>query len=99
MEWVTAENPLRSEKQPPAGSMPLDRLPGIIGAGGVETAMGADPGRYARFVQPDQEQKNRFHGCELILSKAARNKPSTFAASERVNDFLTDIHRSWGWAI
>jgi hypothetical protein len=97
MKWVTTENSLRSEEEPPASSMPLDRLPGIIGAGWVETAMGADPGRKACFVQPDQKQQNRFHGWELILSKAARNKLSSFAASERVNDFLTDIHRSQGW--
>jgi hypothetical protein len=95
---MASEYSFGSEPETFENPVPLDRLIGILGAGGGIPAMVAQPGGDDRFVNPDQPKKNLFHGRELILRRASRNRFSICGARDRPNALLTEIHKSYGWS-
>ncbi len=67
VQGVAAEQTRQRQQGPPEGTVAPDRQNGVVGAGGVKAAAGAEKGRQKDLIGPDRE--NERFGQDLLKRK------------------------------
>lgn len=65
MEWMTAANAPKAQKEALKGSIFSHRFERIFRTGGEKSAAVAGEGAQRRLIGPDQEQDKSFHEISL----------------------------------